>query len=137
MKKLAVLLVLGFLMAGVSAMAQEYELQLVVFNMPQDTVLVGENAFLNVVIFNPAPYGSGIFLSGIGYMTIDTPWGSTITRGPIPINNVTPATSRRKNWAISVAASAQTGVYSITGWLEMAGVPVDTKFESIEVVAAP
>ncbi len=135
MKKLAVLLVLGFLLAGASAMAQEYDLQLVVFNMPQDTVLVGEKAFLNVVIFNPAPYGSGIFLSGIGYMTIDTPWGSTITRGPFPINNVTPATSRRKNWEIPVVAAAQPGVYTFTGWLEMSGVPVDTKFASIEVLA--
>ncbi len=135
MKKLAVLLVLGFLMAGASAMAQEYELQLVVFNLPQDTVLIGEKAIVNTVIFNPAPYGSGIFLSGIGYMTIDTPWGYTIPRGPITINNVTPATSRRKNWEIPVSSYAQPGIYSFTGWIEMDGVPVDTGSDSLEVVA--
>lgn len=135
MKKLAVLLVLGFLMAGASAMAQEYELQLVVFNMPQDTVTSGERATLNVVIFNPAPYGSGIYLSAIGYMTIETPWGATITRGPIPISNVTPATSRRKNWGIPVGPAAQLGTYNVTGWLENGGEVIDIKYESIEVVA--
>jgi len=136
MKKLAVLLVLGFLMAGASAMAQEYELQLVVFNMPQDTVTYGERAALNVVIFNPAPYGSGIFLSAIGYMTIETPWGATINRGPIPINNVTPATSRRKNWGIYVGPAAQIGTYNFTGWLEVDGEVIDIKYESIEVVGS-
>ncbi len=134
MKKLAVLLVLGFLMAGASAMAQEYDLQLIVFNMPQDTVQIGERAVLSSVIFNPAPYSSGIFLSGIGYMTIDTPWGSTITRGPIPINNVTPATSRRGNWGIPLGPLTPTGVYTVTGWIEMDGEIVDIKYESIEVL---
>lgn len=134
MKKLAVLLVLGFLMAGASAMAQEYDLQLIVFNMPQDTVHIGERANLNSVIWNPAPYGSGIFLSGIGHMTIDTPWGSTITRGPIPINNVTPSTSRNKNWGIPLGPLTPVGVYNVTGWIEMDGVIVDIKYESIEVL---
>ena len=134
MRKLAVLLILGFLMVGASAMAQDYDLQLVVFNMPQDTVTIGERAIINVVIFNPAPYGSGIYLSGIGYMTIETPWGSTINRGPIPINNVTPATTRRRNWGIPVGPAAKLGVYNVTGWIEMGGEIVDIKYESIEVV---
>ena len=135
MKKLAVLLVLGFLLAGASAMAQEYDLQLIVFNMPLDTVASGERAFINTVIFNPAPYGSGIYLSGIGYMAIDTPWGSTITRGPITINNVTPATTRSRNWGIPIGPATPLGVYSVTGWIEMDGEIVDIKYESIEVVA--
>lgn len=135
MKKLAVLLVLGFLLAGASAMAQEYDLELVVFNMPLDTVTIGERALVNTVIYNPAPYGSGIYLSGIGYMTIDTPWGSTITRGPITINNVTPATTRRRNWAIPIGPATPLGVYTVTGWIEMDGEIVDIKYESIEVVA--
>lgn len=131
MKKLAVLLVLGFLMAGVSAMAQEYELQLTVFNMPQDTVQVGGFAFLNVVIFNPAP---ATYLSGIGYMTIETPWGATITRGPIPINNVSPITTRRKNWSIPVGPYARPGIYNLTGWITMGGETVASATESIEVL---
>jgi hypothetical protein len=134
MKKLAIFLVLGFLMTGVSAMAQEYDLQLIVFNMPQDTVTIGERAVLNVVIWNPAPYGSGIYLSGIGHLTIDTPWGATINRGPIPINNVTPATTRRKNWGIPVGPYVTPGIYTINGWIVTDGVTVASGSESIEVL---
>lgn len=134
MRKLAFLLVLGFLLVSVGAAAQEYELELLIFNMPQDTVQIGERAILNVVILNPAPYGSGILLTGIGYMTIDTPWGYTINRGPIPIVNVQSATTRRANWGIPVGPSARMGVYNLTGWIEMESVVVDLKTESIEVV---
>jgi len=134
MRKLAIFLVLGFLLVSASATAGVYQLQLLVFNMPQDTVAIGERAILNVVIFNPAPYGSGIFLTGIGYMTIDTPWGGTINRGPIPINNVIAATTRRANWGIPVGPAARMGVYNLTGWIEMDGVVVALQTETIEVV---
>ncbi len=133
MKKVAVLLVFGFMLIGVNAMAQD-TLQLIVFNMPQDTVSVGERAVLAVVVWNPAPYGSGIYLSGLGYVSIDTPWGATLTRGPIPINNVTPATSRRRNWGIPVGPYAQPGLYTLTGWITMAGQTVDSGSESITVL---
>lgn len=134
MRKLAFFLVLGFLMVGASASAQEYELQLIVFNLPQDTVPVGGGLVVNVVIFNPAPWGSGIYLSGIGYMTIETPWGHILNRGPVPINNVVAATTRRRNWTIPVSPWTPPGVYNFTGWIEMDGVIVDLKTDSIEVV---
>jgi len=135
MKKLAVLLVLGFLMVGVNAVAQEYELELIVFEMSVETVDIGGEAVLATLIWNNAPYGSGIYLSGIGYLTIDTPWGMTITKVH-PINNVTAATTRRRNFLMPVSSYARPGIYTLTGWVEMEGVvigPVLT--DSVEVVA--
>ena len=72
--------------------------------------------------------------SEIGYMTIETPWGHILNRGPVPINNVVAATTRRRNWTIPVSPWTPPGVYNFTGWIEMDGVIVDLKTDSIEVV---
>lgn len=135
MRKLAVLFGIGvLLLLGGSAMAQEYHLQLSLFSVAQTTVNPGGYATLAVIIWNPAPYGSGIYLSAVGYLTVQTPWGGTLTWPPVIINNVTPATTRSQNWRMPVSLYAPPGTYLFHGWLEEAGVMIDEEFDSLEVV---